>query len=153
MPHYLIGSAPLARKETVIPKKTALPSRESLVDLASRSLDDIKAEDLVVIDLEGKTSICDHMIIASGRSTRQVAAMAQHLIEELKSAGVKGISVEGLSRGDWVLVDAGDIIVHLFRPEVREFYGLEKMWGSELAESGRTVQVGSADDAREFAHA
>ncbi len=79
--------------------------------------------------------------------------MAEHLIEKLKSAGVKGISVEGLSQGDWVLVDAGDIIVHLFRPEVREFYGLEKMWGSELADSGRTVQVGGMDDAREFAHA
>lgn len=143
----------MARKETVIPKKNALPSRESLVDLASRSLDDIKAEDLVVIDLKGKTSICDSMLIASGRSTRQVAAMAQHLIEELKSAGVKGISVEGLSQGDWVLVDAGDIIVHLFRPEVREFYGLEKMWGNEPAASGRTVQIGDMDDAREAAHA
>ncbi|MEP3115882.1 ribosome silencing factor [Nisaea sp.] len=136
-----------------MPKKTALPSRESLVDLASRSLDDIKAEDLVVIDLEGKTSICDTMLIASGRSTRQVAAMAQHLIEELKSAGIKGISVEGLSQGDWVLVDAGDIIVHLFRPEVREFYGLEKMWGNEPSASGRTVQIGDMDDAREAAHA
>ncbi|MEP6150239.1 MAG: ribosome silencing factor [Nisaea sp.] len=108
---------------------------------------------MVVIDLEGKTSICDTMLIASGRSTRQVAAMAQHLIEELKSAGIKGISVEGLSQGDWVLVDAGDIIVHLFRPEVREFYGLEKMWGNEPADSGRTVQIGDMDDAREAAHA
>lgn len=143
----------MARKETVIPKTTALPSRESLVDLASRSLDDSKAEDLVVIDLEGKSSISDHMLIASGRSTRQVAAMAEHLVEKLKSAGVKGISVEGQSQGDWVLIDAGDIIVHLFRPEVREFYALEKMWGSEAPASGRVVQIGETTGSREMAHA
>ncbi|UUX52233.1 ribosome silencing factor [Nisaea acidiphila] len=136
-----------------MPKKAALPSRESLVDLASRSLDDSKAEDIVVIDLEGKSSISDHMLIASGRSTRQVAAMAEHLIEKLKSVGVKGISVEGQSQGDWVLIDAGDIIVHLFRPEVREFYALEKMWGSEPPARGRVVQIGDAAEAREMAHA
>ena len=153
MPVKVFGLAPPARKETIIPKKTALPSREHLVDLASRSLDDFKAEDVVVIDLEGKSSISDYMIIASGRSTRQVTAMAEHLIEKLKSAGVKGISIEGLPQGDWALVDAGDIIVHLFRPEVREFYGLEKMWGSDFPASGRTVQVGGMDDGRERAHA
>ncbi|WP_420402794.1 ribosome silencing factor [Nisaea sp.] len=143
----------MARKETVIQKKAALPSRESLVELASRSLDDSKAEDLVVIDLEGKSSISDHMLIASGRSSRQVAAMAEHLVEKLKSAGVKGISVEGQSQGDWVLIDAGNIIVHLFRPEVREFYGLEKMWGGELPAQATVVQIGDAAGARELAHA
>lgn len=144
----------MARKETVIPKKAALPHRESLVELASGSLDDSKAEDIVVIDLEGKSSISDYMIIASGRSTRQVSAMAEHLIEKLKSVGVKGISVEGLAQGDWVLIDAGDIIVHLFRPEVREFYGLEKMWGNEPATAARTVQVGgAAAEPQEMAHA
>ena len=86
MPVKVFGLAPPARKETIIPKKTALPSREHLARLASRSLDDFKAEDVVVIDLEGKSSISDYMIIASGRSTRQVTAMAEHLIEKLKSA-------------------------------------------------------------------
>lgn len=143
----------MARKETVIQNKAALPTGESLVDLASRSLDDSKAEDLVVIDLEGKSSISDHMLIASGRSTRQVSAMAEHLVEKLKSVGVKGISVEGQSQGDWVLIDAGDIIVHLFRPEVREFYALEKMWGGEPPATARVVQVGDLSEAREFAHA
>lgn len=143
----------MARKETVIQKKAALPSRESLVELASRSLDDSKAEDLVVIDLEGKSSISDHMLIASGRSTRQVSAMAEHLVEKLKSVGVKGISVEGQSQGDWVLIDAGDIIVHLFRPEVREFYALEKMWGGEPPAHAKVVQIGDGAGAREMAHA
>lgn len=143
----------MARKETVIQSKPALPIRDGLVELASRSLDDSKAEDLVVIDLEGKSSISDYMIIASGRSTRQVAAMAEHLIEKLKSVGVKGISVEGMSQGDWVLIDAGDIIVHLFRPEVRDFYGLEKMWGGEQPESAKTVQIGGVAETREMAHA
>ncbi|WP_292880330.1 ribosome silencing factor [Nisaea sp.] len=143
----------MARKETVIQKKAALPSRESLVELASRSLDDSKAEDLVVIDLEGKSSISDHMLIASGRSTRQVSAMAEHLVEKLKSVGVKGISVEGQSQGDWVLIDAGDIIVHLFRPEVREFSAREKLWGGEPPAHAKVVQIGDGAGAREMAHA
>ncbi|MBO6559880.1 MAG: ribosome silencing factor [Nisaea sp.] len=134
-------------------KKAALPSRESLVELASRSLDDSKAEDLVVIDLEGKSSISDHMLIASGRSTRQVSAMAEHLVEKLKSVGVKGISVEGQSQGDWVLIDAGDIIVHLFRPEVREFSAREKLWGGEPPAHAKVVQIGDGAGAREMAHA
>lgn len=81
------------------------------------------------------------MVIATGRSQRQVTAMAEHLLEKLKKAGAPEVSIEGRQRGDWVLIDAGDIIVHLFRPEVREFYDLEKMWGVELAPSN-VVQVG-----------
>lgn len=103
---------------------------KELSDLAAKSLDDDKAEDIVVIDLAGKTTIADFMIIASGRSTRQVGAMAEHLREKLKAAGAGAVEVEGLTQGDWVLVDAGDVIVHLFRPEVRSFYNLEKMWGA-----------------------
>ena len=107
-------------------------SRELLV-LVQASLDDDKAEEVVVIELAGKSTIADFMVVASGRSSRQVGAMAEHLREKLKAAGVKGISVEGAARADWVLIDGGDIIVHLFRPEVRAFYRLEKMWGEELS--------------------
>ncbi len=79
------------------------------------------------------------MVIASGRSHRQVAAMAEHLLEKMKAAGLRGASVEGAARADWILIDGGDVIVHLFRPEVRAFYGLEKMWGEEL--TGRASEV------------
>ena len=93
------------------------------------SLDDDKAQDVVVIELFGKSDIADYLVVASGTSGRQVAAIAGHLHDRLNQAGVKGIGVEGMSQGDWVLVDGGDVIVHLFRPEVRAFYNLEKMWG------------------------
>jgi ribosome-associated protein len=107
---------------------------KQLSDLAVRSLDDDKAEDIVVIDLAGKSSIADFMIIATGRSQRQVAALAEHVREKLAALGVKRVSTEGLSQADWVLIDAGDVIVHLFRPEVRAFYNLEKMWGVSLGD-------------------
>ncbi len=105
---------------------------DGLLSLVCNSLDDDKAEGVVVVPLKGKSSIADYMVIASGRSSRQVASMAEHLAEKLKTVGVKGVAIEGLPKGDWVLVDAKDIIVHLFRPEVRLFYNLEKMWGVEL---------------------
>jgi ribosome-associated protein len=92
-------------------------------------LEDDQAQDLVSIPLEGKSSIADHMVIASGRSTRQVAAMANKLAEALKKAGEPSPRIEGLPAADWVLIDAGDVVVHLFRPEVRSFYNLERMWG------------------------
>jgi len=104
---------------------------KQLTELAVKSLDDDKAEDIVVIDLAGKTSIADYMIVASGRSSRQVGAMAEHLREKLKVAGAPAVGLEGMPQADWVLIDAGDVIVHLFRPEVRSFYNLEKMWGIE----------------------
>jgi ribosome-associated protein len=95
------------------------------------SLEDDKAEDTVVIDLRNKSSIADFMVVSTGRSQRQVGAMAEHLREKLKKE-VGRVSVEGATRCDWVLIDGGDVIVHLFRPEVRAFYNLEKMWGAEL---------------------
>ncbi len=109
---------------------TPLPASEpgSLHALVLQSLDDDQAQDLVSIPLEGKTAIADHMVIASGRSTRQVAAMAQKLAERIKHAGFGHARIEGLPAADWVLVDAGDVIVHIFRPEVRSFYNLERMW-------------------------
>lgn len=92
------------------------------------SLEDSKAENIVSIDLYGKSALADHMVIASGRSHRHVAAVADHLLKALKDAGFGNARVEGLASADWVLIDSGDIIVHIFRPEVRDFYNLEKMW-------------------------
>jgi ribosome-associated protein len=114
-------------------------SAAALHALVMAQLDDDQAQDVVSIPLEGKSSIADHMVIASGRSTRQVASMAQKLAEKIKQAGFGHVRVEGLPAADWVLIDAGDVVIHLFRPEVRSFYNLERMWsfeGSEAA-SGR----------------
>lgn len=97
--------------------------------LVMQSLDDDQAQETISIPLEGKSSIADHMVIASGRSSRQVAAMAQHLAEKIKKETGRSARVEGLPVADWVLIDAGDVIVHLFKPEVRSFYNLERMWG------------------------
>jgi ribosome-associated protein len=110
---------------------------KSLLELVRASLEDDKAEDLVVIDLAGKSDIADYMVIATGQSQRQVGAMADHLQQKLKASGLKGTAVEGLARSDWVLIDGGDVIVHLFRPEVRAFYNLEKMWGQKMPEPTR----------------
>jgi len=99
-----------------------------LLSLVTTCLDDAKAEDVVKIDLKGKTAIGDHMVIASGRSARHVGAIADQLGRKLKDSGFGRMRVEGLPSCDWVLVDVGDVIVHVFRPEVREFYNLEKMW-------------------------
>ena len=106
----------------------AIEKAEALHDLVLRSLDDDKAVDVVTIPLQGKSNIADHMVIASGRSTRQVAAMAQKLSERIKRELGRNVRVEGLPVADWVLIDADDVIVHLFRPEVRSFYNLERMW-------------------------
>ncbi|XWN34360.1 MAG: ribosome silencing factor [Devosia sp.] len=97
------------------------------------SLDDSKAEDIVAIDVTGKTPLADHMVVASGRSHRHVGAIADHLLKDLKTGGAKGVRVEGMNACDWVLIDAGDVIIHVFRPEVRSFYNLEKMWMMEDA--------------------
>ncbi len=103
-----------------------------------KSLDDDQAQDIVSIPLAGKSNIADHMVIAEGRSTRQVASIAQKLAERVKQAG--GIArIEGLANADWVLIDAGDVIVHLFRPEVRSFYNLDRMWAVD--EEGDAADV------------
>ncbi len=104
---------------------------EALHDLVLRSLDDDQAQDVVTIPLGGKSSIADHMVIASGRSTRQVASMAQKLSQRIKQELGRPVRVEGLPVADWVLIDADDVIVHIFRPEVRTFYNLERMWAFE----------------------
>ena len=109
----------------------AIEQAEALHDLVLRSLDDDKAVEIVSIPLSGKSNIADYMVIASGRSTRQVAAMAQKLSERIKRELGRSVRVEGLPVADWVLIDADDVIVHLFRPEVRSFYNLERMWAFE----------------------
>lgn len=101
---------------------------ETLLACVLESLADSKAEDLVQIDIKGKSALGDYMIIASGRSQRHVGASADHLLRDLKTAGFGTPKVEGLANSDWVLIDTGDVIVHIFRPEVREFYNLGKMW-------------------------
>lgn len=101
---------------------------DAAASLIVASLEDDKAEDIVEIDVTGKSSVADRLIVASGRSQRHVGALADHLVRRLKDAGAGRVRVEGLSNCDWVLLDAGDVIVHLFRPEVRAFYGIERIW-------------------------
>jgi ribosome-associated protein len=115
------------------PQKAAAPAKKPAPqsDLLKRiltSLDDDKAENIITIDLEGRSALCDAAVIASGRSSRHVSAMAEHLARRLKEGGYGTRPVNGQAQGDWVLVDAGDVIVHLFRPEVRDYYDLEGMW-------------------------
>jgi ribosome-associated protein len=104
------------------------PDAKETLRLILARLEDMKAEDTVTIDLTGKTSIADAMVVTSGRSNRHVGAVADRVMEGLKAAGVPDVRIEGLPHCDWVLIDAGDVILHVFRPEVRDFYNLEKMW-------------------------
>lgn len=109
-------------------KKGPVLQPDELHALVLQSLDDDQAQEVVSIPLQGKSSIADYMVVASGRSSRQVAAIAQKLAERIKKAG-RNAHIEGLPSADWVLIDAEDVVVHLFRPEVRSFYNLERMWG------------------------
>ena len=124
VPPGLEPSLHAARLETLTDAK----GREPLYDIVMRSLDEDQAQDVIAIPLEGKSAVADFMVIASGRSTRQVAAIAQKLAERIKHGGFGNSRIEGLPAADWVLIDAGDIVVHVFRPEVRSFYNLERMW-------------------------
>ncbi len=103
-----------------------------LQGLIVTSLDEDKAEDIVTVDLAGRAAFCDRMVIATGLADRQISAMAQHLEKKLHEAGIKRIQIEGAGGSDWVLIDAGDIVVHLFKPDSRALYALEKMWGADL---------------------
>jgi ribosome-associated protein len=131
----------IARKARAVGRKAPVASKK-LLGLVEKSLDDDKAENVVAIDLSGKSSIADYMVIASGRSARQLGAMAEHLQVKLKASGIARVGVEGATAGDWVLIDGGDIVIHLFRPDVRGLYNLEKMWGMELPEPERALSVG-----------
>jgi ribosome-associated protein len=137
-----------AKETHTIPRKAKAPRKskaaskvtsKKLLKVAQASLDDDKAQDVVVINLAGKTSFADYMIVASGTSQRQVATMATHLREKFKAAGMSEVPLEGAEQNDWLLIDGGDIIVHLFRPEIREFYGLEKIWGDAMPQPGEAA--------------
>ena len=134
-----VAAIPRTRKAVAKPAADKTPD---LLKIVETSLDDDKAEDIVAIDLRGKSTIADYMVIATGRNSRQLAAMASHLDEKLTKAGVKRVAVEGQGQGDWVLLDGGDVVVHLFRPEVRTFYALEKMWGAEMPTPERLTAIG-----------
>ena len=121
--------------------ETRFPSAR-LLALIETLLDDGKAVDVVVIDLAGKSDMADFMVVASGGSGRQINALAERLIRGIKTAKLGTPGVEGLSQGDWVLLDAGDVIVHLFRPEIRAFYNLEKMWAVALPDDGHNTALG-----------
>lgn len=140
-----IGLVPTKKTAPVKGKTTASKGKstsgpEALRQLIEKSLDDDKAEEIVSYDLMGRTSLTDYMIIASGKSARQVTAMAEHLREKLEKMGKKP-HVEGLQQGDWVLLDTGDVIVHLFRPEVRAFYQLERLWSPEHMQTEQGAHV------------
>ena len=126
--------------------KTPAPTEPALLTRIVSSLDDDKAEDIVTIDLKGRSSLCDAIVIGTGRSARHVASLAENLSRRLKEWGWSGVRVEGLTQGDWVLIDAGDVIVHLFRAEVRSYYDLEGMWsvGEKSVKSPKPERVGSA---------
>lgn len=122
-----------------ISKLKQQPSADEIKDLVLQSLDDDKGLDITHIPLAGKSSIADYMIIASGSSGRQIAAMCEHVEEKLKKAGAEIFGREGKNQGDWIVIDALDVVIHLFRPEVRDFYSLEKMWSQESADEVMTI--------------
>ena len=124
----LMATAPT--KSQPKPSETTQPQ---MIDVVLQSLDDAKAEQTVAIDITGKSSLSDHMVVTSGRSNRHVGAVADQLVKALRDNGFGKPRIEGLPHCDWVLVDGGDVIVHIFRPEVREFYNIEKMWSAEFA--------------------
>jgi ribosome-associated protein len=123
--------APAAKPAAKSRAKPAKPAETSLLSRILTSLDDDKAEDIVTIDLAGRSSLTDAIVVANGRSSRHVASIAEHLARRLKEAGYGTRPVDGAAQGDWALVDAGDVIVHVFRPEVRAYYDLEGMWSVE----------------------
>lgn len=120
-----------------VPPKMPPQSAKSLLETILTALDDGKAEEIVSLPLTGKSTLADYMVVSSGRSGRQVGAIAERVLDAVKNAGYGRVRVEGLPQADWVLIDAGDVIVHVFRPDVRSFYNLEKMWGAELAQDAQ----------------
>ena len=132
-----VAKRPVAKKSAPSPKKIASAYDPALLKRILESLDDDKAEEVVTIDLEGRSSLCDAIVVASGRSTRHVSSIAEHLARRLKDAGYGTRPMNGIAQGDWALVDAGDVIVHVFRPEVRAYYDLEGMWSVEEPARGR----------------
>ena len=132
----LTVSEPVASKKGVKNGMAAKPLADFILDV----LDENSAQDTILIDIKGKSSVADFMIITSGRSNRHVGALADYVLRGLKAEGEKQVSVEGQDASDWVLIDAGDVILHIFRPEVRAFYNLEKIWSVPLPESVKVFE-------------
>jgi ribosome-associated protein len=126
-----VAKKPKQAAKAKIAAVPVVPTKPTAFNLITSVLDDAKAENITAIDLAGKTSLADHMIVATGRSDRHVGAIASQIISRLKDEGFGNAKVEGMPLCEWVLIDAGDIIVHIFRPEVRNFYNLEKMWSGD----------------------
>jgi ribosome-associated protein len=122
--------AAVATQAALVPRPPRTGDVDALTQLILGSLEDDKAEDILAIDIRGKSSFADMLVVASGRSARHVGALADRLMRKLREAGVKDVRAEGMPQCDWVLVDSGDIVVHLFRPEVRSFYNIEKIWAA-----------------------
>ena len=132
--HLLMAASPKKRPQEVAPTEATGPK---MIDVVLQSLEDAKAEQTVAIDIAGKSSLADHMVVTSGRSNRHVSAVADQVVKALRDNGFSKPRIEGLPHADWVLVDGGDVIVHIFRPEVREFYNIEKMWQADFAADAR----------------
>jgi ribosome-associated protein len=128
--HFLMAAS--SKKKATEAAPTQTPERK-MIDVVLQSLEDAKAEQTVSIDIAGKSSLADHMVVTSGRSNRHVSAVADQVVKALRENGFDKPRVEGLPHADWVLVDGGDVIVHIFRPEVREFYNIEKMWQADFS--------------------
>jgi ribosome-associated protein len=126
----------IAVKKRAAPVSRNLPEPDETLALILARLDDDKAADTTTIDLKGKSTLADYMVVTSGRSHRHVGAIAEHLLEALGKSGIPRARAEGLPHCDWVVIDAGDVIVHVFRPEVRDFYNLEKMWARGRPQAG-----------------
>lgn len=139
------GSEPKVGAAASSPLAATSDDRSDRLALILGSLEDDKAEDILTIDLRGKSALADHMVIASGRSNRHVASIGDKLIERLKDAGFGTARSEGVSNGDWALIDASDVIVHVFRPEVRSFYALEKMWAPAEVLAAREARQAAAE--------
>lgn len=127
------GTAPFAPQNEAAGKR---PDAAEALTIVLKGLEDSKAEDTVSLDISQKSSLADYMVVASGRSHRHVGAITDHLLRALKSGGLGSANVEGQQAADWVLIDAGDVIVHIFRPDVRAFYNIEKMWSVDPVETG-----------------
>jgi ribosome-associated protein len=132
--HLLMAASPKKRPtETLVPAAPTETTGPKMIDVVLQSLEDAKAEQIVAIDIAGKSSLADHMVVTTGRSNRHVSAVADQVVKALRDNGFSKPRIEGLPHADWVLVDGGDVIVHIFRPEVREFYNIEKMWQADFA--------------------